>query len=352
MTVEAGAQDQAGERKGSISRRAINIALWALPLAVLANIAFFLWTLDGRPLSDIVVRPSLIFVALGLSFIPWITNIIRLAIWCRFLGIKLTLAQNVRVMLGTVLGNAATPTATGSTVIKWGFLVSEGVSADRATTVLTVQTAEDTVAIFGVTGIALAVATAVELPATFRSLDLMNGTLDSTLFALSVVAAIATLLVALATGARAGWFGARVANWARGALARTAEGFANVRRDWALIMRSGKSVVAVCMALAVVQWVARYSVAAAVIGFAGAAVLPSLFLVLQWLTFTFSTVVPTPGGMGGTEAAFLVLYAPFIPPDRLGPVMVIWRLVLFYGPTAVAALLFLALRRRARGKPA
>lgn len=351
MTVEAQGGSNAASRKGSISRRAIRIALWALPLAVLANIAFFLWTLDGRPLSEIAVRPSLILVAIGLAFLPWLTNIIRLAIWCRFLGIPMSLKANARVMLGTVLGNAITPTATGSTVIKWGFLVNEGVPSDRATTIVTVQTAEDTVVIFATMGIAMTIATMVELPAAFRSFDWMTGTLDSTLFALGLVAGFVALVCVLAGGARRGWFGSRAADWARGALARLGEGFANVRRDWGLILRSGKSVVAVSMALAVLQWIARYSVATAVIGFAGATMLPLLFLGLQWLVFTFSTVVPTPGGMGGTEAAFLLLYAPFVPADRLGPVMVIWRLVLFYGPVALAALLFLGLRGRADARP-
>ena len=60
--------------------------------------------------------------------------------------------------------------------------------------------------------------------------------------------------------------------------------------------------------------------------FAGGVMLPLLYWALQWLTFTFSTMVPTPGGVGGSEAAFLLLYAPFISPDTLGPVMVIWRL--------------------------
>lgn len=341
---------ETGERKGSISRRAIRIALWALPLAVLANVLFFLWTLEGRPISSIVVRPSLIFAAIGLAFVPWITNIIRLAIWCRFLGIELSIRQNARVMLGTVLGNAATPTATGSTVIKWGFLVNEGVPADRATTIISVQTAEDTVVLFGLLGVALTAATAIELSGTFRSLDWMNGTLISTLFALAVVGAIVALVCLVAVFARAGWLGRRVAEWTRGAIERVLEALRNVARDWRLILKSGKSVAALSISLSAVQWIARYSVATAVIGFAGVKMMPLLFFSLQWLTFTFSTVVPTPGGTGGTEAAFLLLYAPFIPPDTLGPVMVIWRLVLFYGPTALAALLFLALRRHARAR--
>ncbi|MBC7985732.1 MAG: flippase-like domain-containing protein [Sphingomonadaceae bacterium] len=339
------------ERKGRISRHAIRVAMWALPLAVLANIAFFLWTLDGRRLSEIIERPSLIFVAIGLAFVPWITNIIRMAIWCRFLEIPLSLRQNARVMLGTVLGNAITPTATGSTVIRWGFLVNEGVPADRATTVITVQTAEDTVVIFGTMGVALTIATMIELPAAFRSFEWISGTVDSTLLALGFVAGLVALLCLLAGGARGGWFGARVKDWVARAMARLAEGIANVRRDWGLILRHGKSVVAASMALAVLQWIARYSVATAVIGFAGAQMLPLLYLGLQWLVFTFSTVVPTPGGMGGTEAAFLLLYAPFVPPDRLGPVMVIWRLVLFYGPVLIAALIFMGLRGRADARP-
>lgn len=338
-------------RTAALSRHAIRLGLWALPLAALANIVFFLWTLDGRPLASIAERPSLLALAAGLSIVPWFTNIARLAIWCRFLGVELGLRQMVRITLGTAIANSITPTATGSTVIKWGFLVNERVSPDRSSTIISMQIAEDTIVMFGLLAVTLFFATAFELPETLRSvhwIDEARATTENALLILTFLLLLATLLYLLA---RRGALGARPAGVAARIARRGAELARNVAADWRRIIRRGKLVAAASMALAVIQWGARYSVAAAVIGFAGAHVQPFLSWALQWLTFTFSTMVPTPGGIGGSEAAFLLLYAPFVPPDRLGPVMVIWRLVLFYLPTALAALLFLGVRGRIGARP-
>ena len=333
-----------------LSRNAIRLALWALPLAALGNIIFFLWALDGRPLSSIAERPWLLALAAGLALVPWITNVLRLAIWCRFLGVPLELKQNVRIILGTVIANSVTPTATGGTVIKWGFLVNEGVSADKAGTLISTQIAEDTIVMLSLLAFALFFAFGFELPSTLRGLDWVGARASTAQALLFLVATILTAGMVFGI-ARRGWLGARIGDLAQRMGARTAELGRNVAKDWKTVIKGGKSVVMTSMALSVVQWGARYSVATAIIGFAGGAMLPLLYWALQWLTFTFSTMVPTPGGVGGTEAAFLLLYAPFVSPDTLGPVMVIWRLMLFYVPTGLAALIFLGMRGRVSARP-
>jgi uncharacterized protein (TIRG00374 family) len=338
------------EKPARLSRHAIRLALWALPLAALANIVFFLWAMDGRPLSSIAERPWLLALAAGLAIVPWFTNVLRLAIWCRFLGVELHLTQNIRVILGTVIANSVTPTATGGTVIKWGFLCNEGVSADKAGTLISTQIAEDTIVMLGLLAFALFFAFGFELPATLRGLDWV-GARASTAQALLFLVALILVSGTLFGMARRGLLGGRIAELAQRLAARTAELGRNVAQDWKTVIKGGKSVVMASMALAVIQWGARYSVATAIIGFAGGAMLPLLYWALQWLTFTFSTMVPTPGGIGGTEAAFLLLYAPFLSPDTLAQVMVIWRLVLFYVPTGLAALIFLGVRGRVSARP-
>jgi uncharacterized protein (TIRG00374 family) len=342
---------ETADKPARLSKRAIRLALWVLPLAALGNIVFFLWTLDGRPLTSIAERPYLLLVACGLSIVPWITNIIRLAIWCRFLGVELHFKQIVRITLGTVIANSVTPTATGGTVIKWGFLVNEGVSADRASTLITTQVAEDTTIMLSMLAIALFVAFGFELPATLQSLDWAGSARATTTNALLILLTLILLVAVAFRLAKHGLFGQRAADFVVRLAARVRDLIRNVADDWKRILRHGKSVAAASMALATIQWAARYSVATAVIGFAGSQMLPLLYWALQWLTFTFSTLVPTPGGIGGSEAAFLLLYAPFVAPDDLGPVMVIWRLILFYVPTAIAAMIFLGLRGRVSARP-
>lgn len=343
-------RDAKPTKPAGLSRHAIRLALWALPLAALGNIIFFLWALDGRPISSIAERPWLLALAAGLSVVPWFTNVARLAIWCRFLGVELHLKQNIRVILGTVIANSVTPTATGGTVIKWGFLCNEGVSADKAGTLISTQVAEDTIVMLSLLAIALFFAFGFELPSTLRGLDWV-GARTSTAQALLLLIVIILIGGTMFGLAQRGLFGVRIGDLARRAGARLAQLGGNVARDWKTVIKGGKSVVMTSMALSAIQWGARYSVATAIIGFAGGVMLPLLYWALQWLTFTFSTIVPTPGGVGGSEAAFLLLYAPFISPDTLGPVMVIWRLILFYVPTGLAALIFLGMRGRVGARP-
>ena len=113
----------------------------------------------------------------------------------------------------------------------------------------------------------------------------------------------------------------------------------------ALVARRGRLRFAAGLALAAVQWTARYSVAAALLAFLGVPVEPVLSWALQWATFTLMAAVPTPGAVGGAEAAFAALYAPFVPADVLGLATAAWRLVLFYAPLSVAAFVFSGLEK-------
>jgi glycosyltransferase 2 family protein len=116
--------------------------------------------------------------------------------------------------------------------------------------------------------------------------------------------------------------------------------------DWREMMRTGKSVALITTTLAAVQWIARFSIATLVIGAAGATMQPALHWFLQWAVQTLGSVVPTPGGAGGAEAAFLIFFAPFLGENELVPAMTIWRLVFFYLPLTAAAVLFFILGTR------
>jgi len=53
-------------------------------------------------------------------------------------------------------------------------------------------------------------------------------------------------------------------------------------------------------------------------------------------------------GAGGAEAAFLLLFAPFVAGSILVAAMSAWRLIFFYLPLTGAALVFFLLYRSAR----
>ena len=92
------------------------------------------------------------------------------------------------------------------------------------------------------------------------------------------------------------------------------------------------------MTLTAIQWVARYSIISVLIAFLGAPVQPVLFWLLQWVVFTLAAFIPTPGAAGGAEAAFFLIYSPFVPAGILGLATAGWRFFTFYLLLGLAAL--------------
>lgn len=323
-----------------------------LPLVALANVAVLVWSLDGTDLARRLDAPGLLPVAGAIAFVPMLTNSLRIALWSRFLGLGLRFREGLKVITGTMVANSVTPSAAGGVPIKALFLVGEGVPARRAATLIALQTAEDALVLAGLVVLCLGFS-------GFQLVDFLSNNPDISArieanlawigaVLLGVVAAAAMLGGALA----AGLFGDRVRTRAA-AIARRGRDFAgHVLRDWLRVLRRGKSMALANLALALMQWLARFSIAGIVLAAFGQAWHPALFWLLQYLVQSISSVVPTPGGAGGAEAGFLLLFAPFVAPGVLVAAMSAWRLIFFYLPLTGAALVFFLLQRAAPQAPA
>jgi uncharacterized protein (TIRG00374 family) len=113
-----------------------------------------------------------------------------------------------------------------------------------------------------------------------------------------------------------------------------------------IIITRGKTVFAFTMTLTTIQWVCRYSIISALLAGFGIPPRPMLFMALQVIVFAAMTFIPTPGGAGGAEAVFFIIYRSFLPADTIGVVTAVWRFFTFYFLLIVAALLFLLFRVR------
>ena len=67
---------------------------------------------------------------------------------------------------------------------------------------------------------------------------------------------------------------------------------------------------------------------------------PVLFFLLQWVVFTAMSVVPTPGGSGGAEAVFVLVYSALLPDAVIGIATAGWRFLTFYVQLALGSILF------------
>ncbi len=327
-------------------------ALVVIPIGVLGNILFSLYATDREVLASLHAFPrGYLLLAVFLGLVPWLTNSLRLWMWTRFLGHDLSLRDAFQMILATDLGAAASPTAVGGGLFKWGMLVQRGVTPGAAASIITLPNVED--ALFFLFAIPLAVylSEAWELP-IFRQIGAEVRTDAGILLAVVFV-----LLFLVWVGMRMilrGDFGERVREkglrWFGRARRRLRIALRDAVDVFRVILRRGKSRFALAMVLTAIQWISRYSVITALAIFLGASVDPVLFFLLQWVLFGLMTLIPTPGAVGGAEAMFYFIYGALLPERVIGLATAGWRFLTFYLQLALAAIIFTTLNLRA-GRP-
>lgn len=331
-----------------LPRWTLAIGLTLLPIVALINVGVLVWSLGVADLAQRIIAPELLLLAALLVFVPMLASAARLTLWSRFLGLPLGLAEALRVITGTMLANSVTPTSTGSVPIKVLLLMGEGIPARRGISLISFQAAEDALVMFGLLVLCITVS-------GFALFDFLGS---ETLFLVGLdrnlrsAAAIGIGLVAALTmlGAlvAAGVFGDRIRNWSARRARHIRAVASLIVRDWRMLARGGRRIVLFNLSLAVLQWSVRFSIAGLVLAAFGIAWQPALFWLLQYLVQAISASVPTPGGAGGAEAGFILLFGPFVDRSVLFSAMSAWRLMFFYLPLAGAAVVFLILRRRQR----
>lgn len=331
-------------------QRLFRTSLVLIPIGVAGNIALSLLTTDRALLAAIGEFPRgylLLAVALGLT--PWLTNTLRMVLWTDFLGRRLSLRDSFRVTLAGDVGAAISPTLVGGAFFKWGMLVERGLSPGAAASLTTLGNIEDAVFFSVAVPLSLYLTHAWELPA-LQSLGLRFQT--NTLPAIAVTGGIAVLSWAAVRLVLRGHLGASPRQRGLKLTARLRRRARTTWRDaravFQLIWARGKTRFALALSLTAIHWIARYSVVSALIAFLGVPVRPVLFWALQWVVFTLTALLPTPGGTGGAEAAFFLIYSAFVPSHVLGLATAGWRFLTFYLQIGLGALLFAALNTRVR----
>jgi glycosyltransferase 2 family protein len=315
-------------------KRLASLAIWLVPLFAIFNIGILISAMRGPVGGLLQQSPFLLVLAAMMALTPMTCEILRLRLWSRFLGVPTRFSGAAQIIGGTMIANMLTPSSTGSPAIKWGLMRARGVPADKASTLISVQVSEDGLVIVSLLTICISGVGVQRLAALLQRPELQGLSAGQVARILAGVGALAALVFAIFVYLkRSGRIGF-VSRLRR----RLRIGRKRVIRDWRQILRRGKGIAAMTISLAILQWTARFSVITVVILALGGRFQPLLYWGLQWLTVTFAALVPTPGGVGGAEAAFLVLYSPFMGGARLLAAMAAWRLLLYYWPALVAGL--------------
>ena len=334
---------------GNLSRgldRIFRTALFLVPFGVLGNLALSWFATDHDVLRNLLeLDRRWLYVALFLALLPWVTNTLRLLVWARFIGHRVSFRDMFRVTLGADLTSSVFPTSSGGEVFRWGMMVQKGIPQGHAASIVTLGYLEDFTFFALAVPVSIVWSRAWELP-VLRSLGRqMRG--DALLVIVGIVAVI-VLLRMLFRAALRGRFGERLRTRALRFAAKTKRRFRKTWHDFRsvheLVVRRGKSRFALTFLITAVQWTARYSVVTAIAFFLSAGMAkqpdPVLFFLLQWVIFTAMIFIPTPGASGGAEALFFVVYGALLPEGLVGITTALWRMLTFYFLLALGAIIF------------
>jgi uncharacterized protein (TIRG00374 family) len=316
---------------------AVRALFLLVPLGVAINVIVCLSTTDRKVLDAAAnISPGYLAFAAILAVAPWFTDALRMLVWSRFFGRADAYTELLKVVIGAELGAAVVPPALGTVPVKVGLLMRLGFPGGTAFSLASLSSLEDWVFYLIAVPAAIAISASNEIPAVLGTFAVWRPGL---LIAAGALVLLAAVLYALR------WLRRKYVSPGRsgpGPRSGLREKIRNAARDflgaWRLIARKGKSRFAATLALTAVQWICRYSVITVLLAGMGVEARPVLFFALQVVLFGLITVVPTPGGVGGAEAAFYLLYRPFIPAGLMGVVTAGWRFVTFYFLIVVALL--------------
>ena len=334
-----------------IIQRAIKLVLLAMPLAVLGNILFTLWTSGNSGLRSLLNIPfHWILLALLFSLFPWIFAFFRLAVWSRFFKLGLGARSLAEIVLANDLAAAATPTAMGGGYAKIGLLLYHRVKPGLAASLMVIGSIEDYVSMALVVPICWLL-----FPPEHIQFGELLGKLLSTASTISDLLPVTVLTVSSAAvfvwaipATRSIALKVFSFKWIREKIIRPLQKIiADFKGAFYLISKGGKLLFLLNVSLAALQWIMRYSIFTFIAAGLGLNPHPVVFFLLQWLVFMFMNVVPTPGAIGGAEVVFALVFKGVIPGELLAVASGAWRMVSTYLQLIIGALIMILLEKPA-----
>ncbi len=279
-----------------------------------------------------------LLLAILLALVPWLTNTLRVSIWTRFLGKRYRIRDMFRVVLGTELGSAISPTAIGGGYIKMGMLIQKGLPPGQAASLMTLGSLED--AFFFVLALppAILYTSAYDLPVFGELIDRLQ---PSTHALAGIGTALFVMFVLMYFGRKSRLLKTFVAlSYISGIAGKFKKLWLDFITVYQLVGSRGKLYFCVSLLLTSIQWICRYSVISALLACFQVPVNPVLFFLFQWVVFTLMTFVPTPGAMVGAEAAFYFIYGAFLPRELVGIITAGWRFLTYYFQLSLGSVIF------------
>jgi len=320
-----------------------------LSVGLLISVAYSAFTVDNSSFNAFSRFPLLCILALaGMVILPWLADTLRVQVWLRFLGKRERFADVFQMTLATEMASAVSPAAIGGSGAKLAWMVSRGIAPGVASSIMALNAFEDVVFFILALPLALLFSSAagdgVTLDKFWGMIQQHNLTGSRTLgfFLLGIIG------LAFAGGLT--WtllptaFKSRVTGWKKKLMHQAGV----AKQTFRVMIAQGKWRFLITVGLSGLHWVCRFSMLTVLLVGLQHYVDPFHFFASQWLVFMLVKLVPSPGGAGGAELAFLFFYRASLPENLLGLLVGAWRVLTFTLPVGLATLLFLALVRKGK----
>jgi len=303
--------------------------LWIIPIGVLANVIYSLVSFKGNYFA-VLKRFNWFYLvfAIILSLIPWLTNTLRVYNWTRFIKIKSSILECFCIVLGGELGGAISPTAMGGGYVKLGLLIEKGLTAGQAFSIMSIGSIEDYLFFAVIIPVILIFYSDGYLFRFDRYIDLISN--QSKFFIFYVTALLALIFISFL-------FRRKIRDFFRTKIRPVFSDYVSMFR---IISKKGKKHFFINLALTSLQWACRYSVVTVLMACFHIYEEPLKVFLFQWIVFTLTSFIPTPGGSGGAETAFYFIFKSIIPGELIVLVTAGWRFLTHYLQLMIGSLLF------------
>lgn len=323
--------------------------IFVLSFGLLVSVAYSAFTIDSSALSAFSNFPWRCILALGVMVaLPWFADTLRVQIWLRFLNKHERFTDVFRMTLATEMASAMSPAAIGGSGAKLGWLISRGLAPGVASSIMALNALEDT--LFFVIALPLALllssptAAGVSLEKIWNLVQAQNLTgsrnLSFILIGILVLYFVARITWSLLPSS----WRTRVMNWKEKARQQSLL----AKQTFRLMLTQGRWRFVATVLLSGLHWGCRFSMLTVLLAGLHHTVDPFNFFASQWLVFMLMKIIPSPGGAGGAELAFLLFYRSMLPENLLGLLVGAWRVLTFTLPVGLATLIFLVLVRNGK----
>jgi glycosyltransferase 2 family protein len=321
-------------------KKTLNRITLLIGLGLLGHSIYLLFTIDKEMLGMLKnVNAKYIFFIALLPIIPSLIHAIRINIWSRFLGYNLSYKDSFRVVLANDIGSAISPNIIGGGPFKIGMLNFFNVSLSDATLITLISTFEDL--LFFAFGFVLTIFY------MNQDIQIMGDVLSKYKMMISVFILVCILSIFFRKKLKTLIKKILSLLLPNKALNKLHDFKSNLRLYFSSmsvaikkILKDGKVRFLASIGLLFLQWLTKFSILALILK--GLNINFDYFSVVikQWMIWLTILFAPTPGGAGGAEITFLLLFTGVFSNQFIHLLVSIWRFFTYYFILILSVIIF------------